>query len=94
MDYACTALPALNKTQRQRLDVIQNRCLRYARRVVDCTCISNSELRSHFNNVSVEQSILVLADNLWTKASKNNDDIINLTYHYRSDNKTKRHKTL
>ena len=93
MDYACTALPALNKTQRQRLDVIQNRCLRYAKRVVDSTCISNSELRSYCNIVSVEQSILVLADNLW-KASKNNDDIINLTYHYRSDNKTKRHKIL
>ena len=45
MDYACTALTALNKKQRQKLEVIQNRCLRYVRRGVDSTRISNNELR-------------------------------------------------
>ena len=59
-DYACTALTALNKIQRQNL--IQNHCLPYARRAVDSTCISNNELRSHCNIVSVEQRILTLAD--------------------------------
>ena len=52
MDYACTALTALNKTQRHKLEVIQNRCLRYARRAVDSTNISNNELRSRCNIVS------------------------------------------
>ena len=89
MDYACATLTALNKTQRQKLEVIQNRCLRYARRAVDFTCISNSELRSRCNIVSVEQSILALADSWCKKASKNNDDIINFTYHHQSNNKTK-----
>ena len=62
MDYACTALTVLNKTQRQKLEVIQNRCLRYARTAVDSTCISNNELRSRCNIVSVEQCILAVAD--------------------------------
>ena len=89
MDYACTALTALNKIQRQKLEVIQNRCRRYARRAVDSTCISNNELRSRCNIISVEQRILALADSWWKIASKNNDDIINFTYHHQSDNKTK-----
>ena len=62
MDYACTTLTALNKTQRQKPEVIQNRCLRYARRALDSTNISNSELLSRCNIVSVEQRILALAD--------------------------------
>ena len=62
MDYACTALTVLNQTQRQKLEVFQNRCLRYARRVFGSTCISNSELRSRCNIVSVEQCILAIAD--------------------------------
>ena len=89
MDYVCTALNALNKTRRQKLKAIQNRCLRYARRAVDSTCISNNELRSFCNIVSVEQRILALADSWWKKVSKNNDDIINFTYHHQSNNKTK-----
>ena len=88
MDYACTALTALNKTQRQKLEVIQNRCLRYARRAVDSTNISNNELSSRCNIVNVEQRILALADSWWKKASKNNGDIINFTYHHQTDNKT------
>ena len=55
MDYACTELTALNKTPRQKLEVIQNRCLRYAREVVDSTCISKNEFCSRCNIVSVEQ---------------------------------------
>ena len=89
MDYACTALTNLNKSQRQKLEAIQNRCLRYARRAVDSTCISNNEPRSRCNIVSVEQRILALADRWWKKASKNNDDIINFTYHHQSDSTTK-----
>ena len=89
MDYACTAFTALNKTQRQKQEVIQKRSLRYARRAVDSTCISNNEHRSRCNTVSVEQGILTLADSWWKKASKNNDDIINFTYHRQSNNKTK-----
>ena len=89
MDYACTALTTLSKLQRCKLEVIQNRCLRYARRTVDSTCISNSELWSRCNIVSVEQNILASADSWWKKASKNNDDIINFTYHHQSDNRTK-----
>ena len=60
MDYACTALTALNKSQRQKLEVIQNRCLRYGRREVDSTCISNNQLRSRCNIVSVEQRMVLL----------------------------------
>ena len=89
MDYACTALTTLNKSQRQKLKVIQNRCLRYARRAVDSTCISNNELRLRCNMVSVVQRILALADRWWKKASKNNDDIITFTYHHQSDSMTK-----
>ena len=63
MDYACRALTALNKTQRQKLEVIQNRCLRNARRQVDSTCISNNEFCSRCDVVSVEQRIPALADN-------------------------------
>ena len=61
-DYPCTALTALNKIQRQNLEVIQNHCLPYAKRAVDSTCISSNELRSHCNIVIVEQRILTLAD--------------------------------
>ena len=89
MDCARTALAQLRKLQRHKLEVIQNRCLRYAKRTVDSTCISNSELRSRCNIVSVEQRILALADNWWKKASKSNDNIINFTYHHQTDIKTK-----
>ena len=89
IDYTCTALTQLSKLQRHKLEVIQNRCLRYARRTVDSTCISNSELRSRCNIVSVEQRSLALADSWWKKASKNNDDINNFTYHHQKGNKTK-----
>ena len=82
MDYACTAMTTLSKSQRHKIEVIQNRCLRYARTAVDSTCVSNSELRSRCHIVSVEQRILALADSWWKKASKNNDDIINFTYHH------------
>ena len=89
MDYVCTALIALNKSQRHKLEGIQNRCLWYARREVDSTRISNSELRSLCNIVSAEQRTLALANGCWKKASKNNNDIINFTYHHQSDNRTK-----
>ena len=39
MDYACTALTVLDKTEIQKLEVIKNRCLCYARRAVDSTYI-------------------------------------------------------
>ena len=82
--------PSLYLTKhRQKLEVIQNRCLRYARRAVDSTCISNNELRSHCNIFSVEQRILALADSWWKKASNNNNDIINFTYHHQPNCKTK-----
>ena len=89
MDYACTALIIFNKSQWHKLEVIQNRCLRYARRAVDSTFTANNELRSRCTIVSVEQRILALADRLWKKASKNNDDIINFTYHHESNSTTK-----
>ena len=89
MDYACTALTVLNKILRQKLEVIQNRYLQYARRAVVSTCISNKELRSRCNIVSVEQHILALADSWWKKASNNNDVIINFTYHHQLNSKTK-----
>ena len=76
IDYACTALTQLNKLQRHKLEVIQNRSLRYARRTVDSTCITDSELLTRCNIVSVEQGILALANSWWKKASKNNNDII------------------
>ena len=90
MEYACTALTQLGKLQRHKLEVIKNRCLRYVRRTVDSTRISNSELLSRCNIVSVEQRILALAGSWWKKASKNNGDIINITYHHQTDNNTKR----
>ena len=52
------------------------------------TRISKSELWSLCNIVIVEQRILALANSLWKKASKSNDDIINFTYHDQSDNRT------
>ena len=83
MNYACTPLTTL------KLKVIQNRCFRYARKAVDSTCISNNEFRSHCNIASVEYRIFSLTDNSWKKASKNNDDIINFSYHQKSDNRSK-----
>ena len=87
--YACTALTALKKKQRQKLEVIQNLCPWYARRAVDSTCIWNNELCSCCKIVNVVQRILALADSWWKKASKNNDDVINFTYHHQLDNNTK-----
>ena len=75
MIYACTALIALNKIQRYRLELIQNYCLCYARKAADSTCISNDELCSRCNILSVEQRVLALANNWWQKASGNKDDI-------------------
>ena len=63
--YACTTLTTLKKKQRQKLEVIQKLCLRYARRAVDSTCISNNELCSCCKIVNVEQRILALADSWW-----------------------------
>ena len=60
MDYICITLTALNKTQRQELEVIQNCCLHCARRAVDSTCISNNELCSYCNIVSVECNVFLL----------------------------------
>ena len=88
MDYACTALTVLNKTQRQKLEVIQNRSLRYARRTIDSICITNNALLSYCNIVSVEQRILALAHSGWSKVSKTNNDIINFTYHHQSNSNT------
>ena len=85
MDYVCTAFTALSKSQRQKVEVIQNRCLHYTRRAVDSICISNNELCSCCNIVSVEQRILALADSWWGKASKNNDGIISFTYHHETN---------
>ena len=55
----------------------------------DSTCISNKELRSYCNIVSVEQCILALASSLWKKGYKNNDDIINFAHHHQSEKKAK-----
>ena len=89
MDYACTALTTLSKTQRHKSEVIRNRCFRYARRAVNSTCISNNELRSHCDIASVKHRIFALTDSWWKKASKNNGDIITFTYHQQSDSKSK-----
>ena len=89
MDYACAALTTLSKTQRLKLEIIQNRCLRYAKRAVNSTCISNNEFRSHCNIVSVEHRIFALADSWWKKTSKSNDDIINFTYNQQLENSSK-----
>ena len=89
MDYVCTALTTLSKTQRHKLEKIQNHRLRYARSAVDSTCISNNELRSYCNIVSVEHRIPALADSWWKKASKNKDNIINFTYHQQSESRSK-----
>ena len=88
MDYACTALTVLNNTQRQKLEVTQNRSLCYARRTVDSTCITNNAFCFYGNIVSVGQRILALANSWLSKASKNNDDI-NFTYHHQSNSNTK-----
>ena len=89
MVYACTALNAPNKTQRHRLEVIQNCCLRYTRRVVDSTCTFNDELRSRCNTARVEQRILALANNWWRKISVNHGDVANSTYHHQTNTDTK-----
>ena len=47
IDNACTAVTAVNKKQRQNLEVIQNSYLQCERRAVDSTCISNNKLRSY-----------------------------------------------
>ena len=87
MDYVCTALAVLNKTQTKIR--IQNRCLQYARRAEDSTSIFNNELRSRCNNVRVEQRIIALVGSWWKKDSNNNDDIVNFTYHHQPNSKTK-----
>ena len=79
MDYSCMALT--NHRDKSSKEVTQNRC-QNARREVDSTCISNNELRSRCNIVSVEQRILELANTWLMKASKNNENIINFTYHH------------
>lgn len=89
MDYACTVLTALNKSQRHWPEVIQNRFLQYARGTVDPTSISNNELCSGCNIKSVEQRVLALANNWCRKASDNNDDIANSTYHYQTNTNKK-----
>ena len=89
LDYACAALTVLNKTQKQKLEAIQSRCLRYARRAVDSTYISTNELRSRCNIVSAEQRFPALADSWWKKASNNNDGIINFIYHHQPNSKKK-----
>ena len=38
MDYTSMEMTTLRKLQKHKLEVIQNRCLRYARRAVDSTC--------------------------------------------------------
>ena len=87
IDYICTALTSINKTWRQKLELILNHCLRCARRAVDSTCISNNELSSHCNIVGIEQRILTLADSRWKKASKNSDNIITFMYPHQSNNR-------
>ena len=89
LDYACTALTVINKTQRQKLEVIQNQSLCYPKRTINSTCIANNALRSYCNIVSVEQRILALANSWWSKASKNNDNFINFAYHHQSNSNTK-----
>ena len=42
MDYACTAFIAFSEIERQKLEKTENRYLRYARRAVDSTCVSNN----------------------------------------------------
>lgn len=64
-DYTFAALTALNKTQRQRLQVIENRCLRFARGTVDSICISHDELSSRCSIVSAEQRIFAIANKGW-----------------------------
>lgn len=59
------------------LEVIQNHCLRSARREVESTCILNDELRSRCNIVNVEQRILALENNWWREATDNNNGIGN-----------------
>ena len=51
----------------------------------DFTCISNYELRSCCNIVNAENRILGLTDSWWRKTSKNNDYIINSTYHHQTN---------
>ena len=89
LDCAITAMTILNKSQRHKLEVIQNQCLSYARRALDFISISNNELRSRCNTVSVEQCILALAGRWWKKASKNNVKIINFIYHHHPDSTSK-----
>ena len=87
LNYTCTALIALTKTPRKKLEVTRNHCLHYARRAVGPTCISNNELRSCCNIVNLEQCILAFGYSWWRKASKNNDYIINFTYHNQTNTK-------
>ena len=89
MDNICMALTVLNKTQRQKLEVIQNRYLQYARRAEYSNRISNKELRSRCNIVRVEQRLIALPGKWWKKACNKNDDIINFTYHHQPNSKTK-----
>ena len=77
-------LAALNKTHSQKLEVIQNVCFCYARRAANSTYISNNERRSCFNISSVEQRILASAESWWRNSSKNNDDIMNFSYHHQA----------
>ena len=89
MDFVCTGFIALNKSQKHRLEVVQNRCLHYTTTAVASTCISNKKRRSCCNLVSVEQRILALANNLWKKTSGNIHKIVNFAYHHQINTNTK-----
>ena len=89
MDFVCTCFIALNKSQKHRLEVVQNRCLHYTTTAVASTCISNKKRRSCCNLVSVEQRILALANNLWKKTSGNIHKIVNFAYHHQINTNTK-----
>ena len=91
--YGCYWAKQITKTPAK----VILRCLRYARRVIDSTCIarraidstciSNNELSSRYNIVS--QRILALTNNWWRKASDNNHDIVYFTYHHQTNTNTK-----
>ena len=74
-------LHLIRHTERQKLEVIENRRFCSARRAADL-CTSNYDFCSCCNIVTAEQCILALADCWWRRDAKNNKNIINFTYHH------------
>ena len=83
MDYACTALATLIKSQRHRLEAILKPMQKWQLILpVFLTIKFFLIISTCCNTVRVEHYILPVAKNWWGKPSNNYDEIVSFTYHH------------